>query len=356
MKLVFGQKFGIGVVFVQYLVFFLSIRYFYDIASDITASRRRTFVLTLFYIFPLMMWHNVIQTESLTLSLSVFVLWSVFRLHSDFSSGAFMLFAISLAVTVFLRPASLFLLPVLFFWCLFVGLKNRFYKSALCCSIYLLVVAAGVLGYMKAFENEYGLFSMSKVGLFNQLVIIFDRDIINPDMITDEALKEDVETCASRFKVKYGSYAAIEWLEQRYDPKTLKHMVMNQYLLQPSRWLKRTFESVVRTKQYPLFIADWPILASILDLLGVNVNSFYLFMIFYTAFLLLWIFCNRTIPQKTLLLYILAIVNILLVIIGAQNDWKRLMLATYFPIYLLLFGQVCTVLYNTNSMKKISLK
>lgn len=351
MKLFMGENFGIGVVAFQYLVFFLSIKFFYNIAMEIAGSRWLTFVLTLFYLFPLMMWHNVIQTESLTLSLSVFILWSVLRLRSGFSVGVFAIFVISLVATVFMRPASLFLPPVLLLWWIFMAVKERAFKSAAYCAGYVVLVAISLFGYMKAFEKEYGLATVTKVSLVNQLIIVFDRDIMNPELIEDESLREDVKNIK-------GSYAEVGWLDWKYGSKTLSDMVMVQYRSQPLKCVKRTLEYIARTKTYPLYIANWPTLAAILDILGVNAGSFYIFMVFYSVFLLLWIVCHRKFPPPiTLLLYSLGTANFLLVVLGAQNDWKRLMFTSYYPVYILLLGQICSILYSKrNIMNNIWLK
>lgn len=354
MKLIFGRYFGMGIVGIQYIVFLLSIKCFYQMTMDLIGLRKLAFVLTLIYVFPFMMWNNVIQTESLAFSSSTFIAYSVFKLREGFSIKVFSIFALMSALIIFLRPSSVYLLPVLFVWWIFVAFKEKLYKTALCCVGYIMVITMCLFGYMKTFEREYGLFTPTNVSLLNQLYIVFDRDIINTDLIEDENLKEDVQICVERFKLPYGSYAAIDYLFQRYDKKELNDMVMEQYKSQSMKSVIRTFEYISKTKRYQLFIANYPNLAIVLDIMGVNVGSFYLFVILYTIFLLLWIICNKMIPPKTTLLYAMAIANLIVVIIGAQNDWMRLIQVS-FPMYLLIFGQFCTLFSQMIPIRKIRL-
>lgn len=356
MKMLLGTHFGVGVVLVQYGVFLLSLKYFYRFASHVLCSRKMVFAASLLYIFPFMLWHSVLQTESLTMSLSVFILWSAVRLRERFSAKIFAVYVLSTALTVFMRPASVCILPAMFVWWVYVGVFERRRKAALWC-IGLTVAASLSLGcYMKAFEREYGMLGITKISLVNQLFILFDRDIVNLELIEDESLREDVKLCVERFKMPYGGYAVVEYLQSRYEPRTLNRMLTVQYGKQPRRYIEKTFQYIAKTKTYALYIYGWPTMAAILDILGVNVGMFYVFMIVYTLLSVAWMIYRRRAAPKTLLLLIMSWSVFAFVIAGAQNDWKRLVFTTCLPVYILMACQACMVLCSVFRMKYIEPK
>ena len=343
LKWVFGVHFDWATICIQHIVFLFSIRYFYRLASMVVVSRKWVFGLTLLYIISFIRWHSVIQTESLSCSGMVFLLYVVYKLNTDFSAGKAVLSLLLLVWLLLLRPASIYLLPVLFVWWLVAAFKGKAHKPALYGIGVVAIASLCMLGYMRAFEKEYGRFTTSNIGLYNQLYIAFDRKLIQLDVIGTDSIRNDVAACIERFDVPYGSYATVDYLLEKYDPQLLWKMVKDSYKSQPLNYTMRTLEQMRLAKSNGLFIAAHPNLAAMLDLLGVNVGSFYLFLVFYTVLLLIWVFKNKTVPLHTSLLYMLGISHFVVVVLGAQNDWKRLLMAS-FPVYLLMFGQLCAML------------
>ena len=343
-KWIFGRYSDFMAICLQHLIFLVSIRYFYRLAMRFINSKRIVFGLTLLYIFPFMIWHNILETESLTLSGFVFLLYVVYTLRTEFSVGLMIVFLSLLVGLLFLRPASVYLLPVLFLWWGIVGCKEKQYKTALCGMACVLFAMMSVLGYMKAVEKEYGLFTISKIGLLNQLVIAFDRDLINTDIIQDADLRISIDECLATGR---GGFDAAWYLLNQHDAKKLAKAIRDSYCSNPIKYIEHTLSYIQLTRKHGLVIIDHPNLAIVLDILGVNEGSFYLFLVLYTIILLLWMIKNRTIPSNSVLLYMLGVSHFIVVVVGAPNDWKRLLMAS-FPIYLLMLGQFCRLFFRLN--------
>ena len=348
MKLAFGTYFLTAAICVQHIVFLISIRFFYIITQELCSSFNISFWITLFYsIFPcITTWNNYILTESFAFSGTIFLIYLIIKMtHQEHKIYCTIIIAILLSMLMLLRPALVYMLPVFFIgWSYFFVKKQK--MIATLGIIGTLFATVSLFSYMKVFENKYGILSSSCVGTFNQMVIAYQYNLINPDVIENGQLKEDIENKSRE--------VSIMTLIKSYGLKDVHNVIMDSYKSHPNKVIKSCFGRLYRSKSKSLFLTLAPGFATVFDMIGFNLNTLYLFIIIYTIILLRWIYMKRSLPWTTSFIYMLGVSNIIVAIIGAQEEWERLVLPSL-PLYLLMFGQLCT-LFSVKSVKQLELK
>lgn len=332
MKIIFGEQFFcMGAICMQHIIFLFSLRYFYRLALTITNSGKIALWITLFYgaFSCITIWNNFILTESFAISGTVFILYLVQQLFEKRSFIYALHFTILLSLLVLLRPALIYMLPVFGVMWILIAIKNRKKNIALSGVLSVAIASLSLLAYMKAFEKEYGIFASSSVSTINQLCISYKYDLINPEITEDPQLKKDI----------------IEGnLWDKYDLKTINGIIMSSYKSQPIKYVQKCFGRLYRSARLSFFYfyTDVPGISTLLDIVGFNLNTIYLFLIVYTIIVLYWTLKKRKLPLISALMYMLGVSNIIVSIVGAQAEWSRLILPS-FPLFLLMLGQMCTI-------------
>lgn len=355
---------------VQHVVFLVSIYYFHEIASMLISSKRINFWLTIFYALfpPITIWNNFIMTESFAISFSIFLIYSTISLYHKWTLCPAIANCFTLLFLIFLRPALIYLIPVLcFFWLiLFFDKLKRF--AALFSLSSILMTSLCLFSYMKAFENEYGIFSSSCVGTMNQTVIATQYDLFNPDVINNRQLKNAVKNLYKnendiiiddnadyyRFQSR-AKEASIIW--RNFDIKTINDAIVKSYLSNPIKWTKKCIARIYRSTERRIYEDSLPWLPYInllLISLGISFGYLYFFLLFYAILMFCNVKKNHKYPLWSILFLALGVCNLCVSIIGAQSSWDRLVLPSL-PLYLLMFGQLCT-LFSVKSVKQLELK
>ncbi len=348
LKMIFGDNFFCYVaIIIQHVVFLISIRYFYRLAQSIIHSEQVSFWLTLFYSLmpPITTWNNYILTESFAISGTIFLVYLTIQFLEKLSVSILTIYAMILTVLVLLRPALIYMLPVfVVFWvyCLFI--KRT--KVGFCGISGVLIATICLLSYMKAFEKEYGIFASSSVNTVNQTHISRQYGLLNPEVVKDPELRADIIKSYEEYGREMEDYelAGREAgrLFKNYDLKTKNEVIYASYMSNPTNWLKKCFGRLYRSVKKSLFLTLAGGFATFFDMIGFNLNTLYLFIIIYSFILFCWMIKKHDVPYISILLYMLGVSNIIVAIIGAQGEWERLILPSM-PIYLLLFGQLCTM-------------
>lgn len=338
MKNIFGEYFLEGAICVQHIIFLLSLRYFYRLALTITNSEKITFGITLFVgaIPYIITWNNFILTESFAISGTIFILYLIQQLSEKCLWTYTLNFTILLSILILLRPAFAYMLPVFGVTWILIVLKKRKKIVVLSGILSVAVPSLSLLAYMKAFEKEYGIFASSSVSTINQVCIAHDYDLLNAEVIEDPQLRKDI--IVPQFKKDILEHR----LWDRYELKTINEAIMSSNKSQPMKYIQKCFGRLYRSSTFPLFLTSIPGITTIKDMIGISLGTLYLFLIIYTIIILYWSLKKRVFPLITALMYMLGVSNIIVVIVGAQLEWNRLILPS-FPLFLLMFGQVCTI-------------
>lgn len=319
MKLLVGESaFLMATVVFQHLMFLLSIWFFYQTALRMKISPRLTFWMTLFYgCFPyLNVWANRIITESLAISWSVILIYFCTVLltneKTDKPSWKETIryggpFCVIFILLLFHRPIFIYLIPV---FLLVFGLKatmksgRHFAFSGMTATTLTMLC---LLLYMNEFRREYGVFSTSEVSSHNNYVnAIIDGLIDNPD--------------SSGF-----------W---GMNPKEMKDYMDGVYKSHPKETVVAIFHRFFRAADFQLLFYR-----GTQDHLWINVGWVYIILLIYIMVLIPWMVRRKTFAWISVTLWILCVSNIIVAVIGANDEYNRLILPSM-PFVLLMLGQV----------------
>ena len=352
-----ASLFKLAIVIAQYILFFVSIFFFYKITCHFIDNSKVCSFITLFYaICPgIISWNNLILTEPLAISGTVFLLYYSIRLYEKPMVKMALLYAFWLLFLIFLRPSFLYLFPaLLFFWAL-SGLygKARVFLLGILCTVFVLCCEAF---YICKFEKSYGVYSPSSVGVLNQYYIVRQHGLINVDGISNDSLRCELQRSIESNGATTNNHDLL-WTEgydfiSRYGLKEVQTVISTTMKEHPVEMLKKALGRSIRAMHTPLFHSLIPVSGIVyyfVDFTGFDFTDFlsmgllYVFIIIYVIILIRnTLYKKRKMPCLSMLLLLIGVGNLITVIIGAQESWNRLIVPSM-PIYLLMFGQICTM-------------
>ena len=323
------------VVGLQFIVFLISLLYFYKIARLLTHSERCSVGCTLLYTIVILISgvNNQILTESLSLSATIFFLYSFVqsvKTDSNLYTIAALFWSLFL---VFLRPSFLFIPCCALFLGLCLIFIKKYRKPAIKNIVAGLVVMFTTLVYCYQFEKTYDSFSPTLVSVTNQYMIARTGNMIDSCKIEDEALRADIQSLPS-------SGIGGAHLVQKHGAKTINSLVTKanesnrrQYFINILERLYSACESncLVRCT-YKMGIFN-----SIQLGLGINLRLELYILLLYVVLIFHWR-KSRTDEELIylLLILLLSFSNWIVAIMGAQAEYSRLLTANIPLIFLLI--------------------
>lgn len=357
-KCLFNDNYMFAAMCIQHLIFLVSIKCFYQIANDYIPIYNVRWWATLFYsIFPcITLWNNIIMTESLSITGTIFLIYSTIKLTSG-KWKYLPMFGVLLLLLVFLRPALIYILPVLgVFWFFRIFCDTK--KSIPLAGLTSIVISMMFLfSYMKCFENRYGVFALSSVNTINQTVIALQYELFEPDVIENKQLKDTINSFYDTYKNdgfgynKYSDSNRMGYRESlagkvlnKFDLKTVNEAIVKSYLYNPIKWFKKCIARFHRSYQRDMFEdseAYLPYFNLFLISTRLGLGLIYYLLLIESIIILFWIVRKRIIPLWSILFVVLGTCNVVVAVIGAQSNWDRLILPS-FPLYILIVGQFCS--------------
>ena len=325
-KTLFGEDAFLWTVsLVQWMLFLPTVLCFYRISQRLFASDRLAFVLSMVYVVIAVAWVNRILTESLAMDGIVVLLWCIIKLYDRFSMATAASMTAVLMLMIFLRPAFVYLLPMLTVWWILVAVVGKKYRTATVGVAGTAAVAALLLLYMAGYERQYGTFSMSNVSKINQIANarVFFRN--EPERIKDEVLRAEL----------YSDYSS--------NIAVVSAHLTDYYRLHPDVRVRNVLSNLYKSTEYLLLenYLGFP-LRTISELLTCRMSDLYMFLLIYTALLIYVMIKQRRIPLLTVLMYMWTISHLFVAIAGAHAEYGRLFVPALLLV-LLLFGGVCTI-------------
>ena len=347
LSVVFGLRhYLFAAICFQHLFFLGSLYFFYRLLERFCSSRTLVFYLALIYgVLPaITSWNNCILTESLALSGTVILLELVFRTMENPSAFRAVLIALLLTLLLLLRPIFIYIIPVfiVFFLALLLGRKGK--KGAWCIGTGVLLSSLCFILYMHEFKKEYGIFASSNVSIINQYYMARQNNLIDTTAIRDARLRADI----GEYFLQHGERVedlSLVWEEAQEIVTRHRLDVIRESLETTARGnafetLRSVKNRFVSSAQKPLWFSPiWRISVCFYSF-GFFLNTLYLFLLVYSLILVCQIFKHRKLPWNTLLLYMLGISNIIVAVVGAQDEWGRLIFPSM-PIWFILVGQLC---------------
>ena len=361
MKTIFGSHFTLGAIIGQYIVFLLSIRAFYAIAYWFIHSEKIVLGTTLIYaVYPgIIHWSNSLMTESLAISGTVFLLYGVMRLYDRYSTAWTVITAGLMILLLMLRPIFIYLLPTLFLAWIIAFRKSNKRKQAISGLISPCFATWALMAYMAVFYHAYGIFSTSSVSTYNRWYMARESGLLKPEVIDNPALRTDVEKSIQLYGKQFDFKKGDLWDEtdsiiEKYDLATLNKVLNASTISQPLENLAKVADTTMKASTFKLAVPASEMSFVLSDLLSLNMAVIYLILIIYTIVLVRWMFNHRQIPWFSSVLYMVGVSHLIIVLIGAQGEWYRLIVPSM-PIYILLIGQLCRTL-NMKPIQQIDLE
>ena len=345
------------IILAQYLLFFISIRYFYKITSFLIPSITIGWFLTLVYaLHPgIAYWNSYIMTEALSISISVFLLYSVSKILRQ-SYKNIIYFTWWLILLIFLRPSFLYLLPIfILFWFYMAYISKSMRKMALICLTCVCSITGIECAYIYKFYQCYGIISPTGISTINQYFLARENGILKPEHIEDEGLKAFVMESIDKNGIQYEQCVEIYFEAEKaintFGLKSVSEAIDNSKRNELFTWVKKAIKRTYVVSQSELFQCNWPHPLNATKILfkdiisGTHISSLYLLLLIYLGFIIKQVHQKSNYCYSSLLL-LLGSSNIFIIIIGAFWDWSRLIVPSL-PIYLLMFGQLCNLIRLT---------
>ena len=346
----------------QYIVMLLSIPIFYKITFIFTSSDKLSFWLSAFYAAcPTFIGYTTcLLTESLSISGSVFLLYGIIMLYTRCSWFWLFVNAMLFYLLLLLRPSFLYIIPVMICFCCICLIKKK--KQTALFGLIISLSSICIIGcYAMEFKKQYGIYSISKVSTWNRWDIARQYGLLKPELIEDSALRSDIETSFELHGVMYEG--AIEtslpkeekaekvYIFNKHKLKTINDALTISFLDNPIKYIPSIISRTARASVKPVFASysgGW--YNEIGKILSVNLGFIYCFLLFYAVIIVKWVRSNKVIPTMSSFVFMLIISNYVISIIGAQEEWNRLVVPSL-PYILILFGQICNRL-SVEKLKK----
>ena len=349
LKWVFGENLYLwATIVIQHLVFLCSVVCLFRLCQKAINSDTISFWITLFYaVYPyISSLNSYIVTESFSISGTVFLLFLALRLKENGMWKDALLLMTQLAFLLLLKPALVYLVPLLIVLWVYTFFMEGKRKSALLGIAGVIVAGFCLVSYMQVFKKQYGVFSASVVSTLNNYHIARTYGLLKPELIENPAVRADLEKsieingeCPKDIYLLYNE--AVQMV-QDHSMQTIGHEVSICMRYSPINSLKALIFRLYSSADDPLLVkgidaSQWG------HLLCFHISTLYLFLLIYTILLVLWFIRRRSIPWFTALIYMVGVSQIIVSVIAAQWDWGRLLLPAL-PAYLLMIGQVCQII------------
>lgn len=327
------------VVCIQSILFLLSVHCFYRLVKIFSGRNDVAFWFAIFYsLVPgITSWNNAILTESLAISGTIFLFYFAVNGWIKALSSSLIGFSISLCFLCMLRPSFLYLLPIFFcFWLGTLFLKSK--KKVACYGLLGVAFAASiVLCYCFAFQKTYGVFIPSGIGTLNQYCIARQRNLLNPDVIENPALKLDIKNILQSEKTETmdSFYTEFGKLRNKYLLSDIQNALSSSIKSDIGLFLKEAVDIAGYAGDRNIFDSY----VTKKNIIKIKMNLLYFIMALYSIFLFLSICKKRKIPYLSILIYATCCGNLVLIFVGAQEEWTRLF-APSLSLFLLMIAQL----------------
>ena len=331
MKLIAGKYFLTATMIVQYIIFIISIRYFQKIASGMINSHIVVWWMTLLYaVLPsTSTWANYILTETFALTGIVFLFYNLLVFKHKMNILSVIWITFWLAFLIFLRPAFLYLIPAIAIaWILYLKDNKK-------CAIYGLIGVALVgileLGYCAKFKERHGVFATSSVSTINDTYTALQYGLMDESYTNNPEYKKFI-------KEHNGTIvdvpSMVSYMEQ-YGLNTMNDAVKKSKNSHLVDWSLITIKHFKEASSFSLLHTG----AGIFTLTNlITFKHLYFFLFVYFIVLLIKTIKTRKLSKISIILWTTGVGNLLLIMIGAQNAWDRLILPSI-PLFMIMFGQ-----------------
>ena len=339
-------------IILQHLLFLISIYYLFK-TCRLLFTPLISISLTVIYAFEpsLTQWCSCIMTESLAVIGIVFLLYTTISMWKRPCWRLVMPHTCCIFLLIFLRPAFIYLLPVMFVaWligaCKTVG-TGRIIALA---NIALLAgVAVTVWGYVNKFEQAHGVKAITAISTINKYYIVRHEGMIDTTSFPNKDLEcEIMESIHQKGYTYSANDALIEEniaFVKKYGLPNVDRLVNTSIAINKTQWIKKCFGRFYRASTELVscgdFSSPYDTITHVFSI-APTMGMLYVFIFLYLAIIVIFSVNRRSILFTSTLLLMLAASNVIVAIIGAQHGWGRLVFPS-FPVYLLMAGELLSL-------------
>ena len=346
-KSIFGTAhFKEGAVVLQHIFFLVSIYYLWR-TFKLAGLRQwvQALLLAVYAFMPgINVWSCHILPENFAIVGMVMFTYCVVRLWHEPRVSTAAWFLVWLVLLIYLRPASIYLLPVMgVAWLLFLwSRRHRAYVVALAGT---LLASLSVLGYMWAYEHEYKVFAMSNVGIVNRYYMLRNGAAIDTTLIADPALRARVVASFAKWgnppAEPVNAYEAFPFCREYGVPAVLQVVQANE-AAHRGKLLRMLARRAEESSSCKLYVSELRTMSRICKVVSPDMNAMYAVVLCYAVVLLWWICRYRRVPRLAATLFMLMCSAVIVAVVGAQNGWPRLLTPST-PVLMLMVGQLCSM-------------
>ncbi len=347
----FGKQFMLAAIIIQFATFLVSIYYFYKTGISIIDNKTCVIAITIFYaLFPcISTWNNYILTESFAVYALIFTLYYLTKAYIDNSNRYHIHLFFCILFLVFLRPAIIFIIPILFFILCILGIKTSWGKNIRIGLINLIIICFFLGGYTYLYYKKYGILSPTAVGVLNNYYMARMDGILKPEMANNKELSLYIERSISKHGVRYANGSGFDLGREgitaihNYGPKAVSDLISKSDFNSISNRTKRFLQHLRKASQDKLFSTyniRWNYIS---DITCLKINALYIMLFIYTIVLSYWTFKRKILAWFSFLLLLLGTGHLFVILYSCQNVWYRLIIP-FTPVYLLMIGQLCSLL------------
>lgn len=340
----FGEKGGIfGVIIFQSIVYLLSVASLRNIARCVIKnSLIRNIVCLLYVVCVAPGWCNEMMTESLSISGCVIMTDLVCRYikkpSCNLTIGIFLL----TALLVFLRPSFIFLFAVLPVVWIVMWIRRNNRTMQVISLVLTLLCTTLYMGYCKAYEKEYGVFTSSISFVCNDIYNLKRSNSWNLDKVSDPKAKEILNQIDEQW---CGNYDPI-YKSVCSNNKNLQYIALGCNEMKQSSMtalLRHRLEITAASfdKRFNASVNTHTPLSALLFcsslFLALPLSLFYSIVVIACVALMVYVVKKRRIPLIAITLILFTAAQCAGILLYASEAHERLLLPVY-PLFLVLLG------------------
>ena len=347
----FGEKFMLAAIVIQFVLFIISIYYFYRIGIRIIDNKNVVLPLTAFYaLYPCIpTWNNYILTESFAVYGLILFLYYLIKVYIDNSVKYHFHLFICLLFLVFLRPAIIFIIPILFIILCILSIKAPNKKTIQIGLFIIIIISSCLGGYMYLYHKKYGVTAPTAVGILNNYYMARIDGTLRPEMTSNKELSLYLKKSISKHGLKYTNGSGYDLGREgisaieNYGPKAISELItksgFNSNSYKAKRFLQH-FRKASQDKLFSTYNSRWNLIS---DITCMRMNIIYFLILIYAILLSYWMYQKRVFAWFSVLILLLGTGHLFVILYSCQNVWYRLIIP-FTPVYLLMIGQLINLL------------
>jgi hypothetical protein len=357
---IFGNYGDVVAILVQILVFLLSIKGFWKLASYLSKNRKIIIATTAVYgLVPGIATYALIPlTELFAMCGVIFLLVLLLRMDEHLKVTDAIGFLLLLIFLIFLRPALLFLFVVMGAIAL-LWLFQKKIKNGLIVLGSMAVTLCLLWGYHNEISKEYNISAISCVSIANDSgIILYDSILYNRVCPTEITLEDAMKHRHSLDPNEYALYLTDMPLKEKFVKEVKSKLGIE--------WYVRAYYRVLDSGNYPMFqnyvcesltlnktqhrITD--VWRTVEQRLPLRLNLFWYILILYTGLLLVKLWTSKSLNWYHWALCLSCWGQMAIMYIGAGADYTRLFVPTA-PLIFLLTAHIVSVICSKWNINKI---